>query len=523
MSRRNAAAVWVVTVVLSCSSLRARAADEFVFHREEVMGTALELRVRADSRNAAAAAEERVLREIERLSRILSGYDPTSELSRWQRAPKVPAHVPAELFEMLRAADAWRSRSGGAFDPRVESLTRLWSSCTRLDRTPTGDELDRARALIQPAAWHLDTARGIATRLSDCPITLSAIAKGFIVERACAAADGPGRGIHGLLLNVGGDLCARGTGVWPIAIAPARGDSEATEPAGWIEVHDRSVATSGSAHRGLRIAGRWYSHIFDPRTGRPADHVAGATVIAPRGADADALATICNVLPIEDSLRLVASLEGAECLIVAADSHAFRSAGWRQFERPLPVAVFAVDEPARLAPNKDKTASSNSWDQAFELAVEFEINRPGGQTRAYRRPYVVLWVEDAEGITVRTLVLWVSLGGSGPERWLPDLSKWYAGDETHTTTQRKNLVFTFARPTRPPGKYTATWDGKDDAGKLVPRGTYTVHLEAAREHGTHQLISQKVKIEDKPFTEEIKGNVEIRSARIDYRRKGAAR
>jgi hypothetical protein len=32
-----------------------------------------------------------------------------------------------------------------------------------------------------------------------------------------------------------------------------------------------------------------------------------------------------------------------------------------------------------------------------------------------------------------------------------------------------------------------------------------------------------VTISDRPFTEELKGNVEIRSASIEYRRKGAAR
>ena len=48
------------------------------------MGTSLELRVRAENRKAAEAAEDRVLREIDRLAAIFSGYDPASELSRWQ-------------------------------------------------------------------------------------------------------------------------------------------------------------------------------------------------------------------------------------------------------------------------------------------------------------------------------------------------------------------------------------------------------------------------------------------------------
>ena len=32
------------------------------------------------------------------------------------------------------------------------------------------------------------------------------------------------------------------------------------------------------------------------------------------------------------------------------------------------------------------------------------------------------------------------------------------------------------RATRSPGKYSVAWDGKDDAGKALPQGTYTVNL-----------------------------------------------
>ena len=39
-----------------------------------------------------------------------------------------------------------------------------------------------------------------------------------------------------------------------------------------------------------------------------------------------------------------------------------------------------------------------------------------------------------------------------------------------------------------PGNYTLTWDGKDDEGKLVKAGKYTVCVEAAREHGGHDIL-----------------------------------
>ena len=67
------------------------------------------------------------------------------------------------------------------------------------------------------------------------------------------------------------------------------------------------------------------------------------------------------------------------------------------------------------------------------------------------------------------------------------------------------------------------WDGKDNNGSSSPAASTRSSIEAAREHGTYQSIRKQVALEDKPFTEELKGNVEIQSASIEYRRKAAAK
>ena len=110
-------------------SWAAIASEEFSFYHENVLGTSLELCVRADDAEAARQAERRVLTEIDRLALIFSGYDRSSEFSRWQAAPTTPVRVSAELYDVLFASDCWRTRSQGAFDPRVEVLSRLWAGC----------------------------------------------------------------------------------------------------------------------------------------------------------------------------------------------------------------------------------------------------------------------------------------------------------------------------------------------------------------------------------------------------------
>jgi FAD:protein FMN transferase len=525
---------------------------EFAFYHENVMGTSLELRVRAENRMAAAAAENRVLQEIDRLSAIFSGYDPASELSRWQERRLAPHNISAELLEVLQSCDTWIERTGGAFDPRTEALTRLWSRCAQLGRRPTSDELIRVRAIMRPPAWKLDLATRRAERLSDCPLSLNGIAKGYIVGRACDRALGDGNEIKGVLLNVGGDLRVAGEFSQTIGIAAPWADSESSDPLAFVEVRDRAVATSGRSQRGLQIGGKWYSHVFDPRTGEPVEKVASATVIAPRATDADALAKACCVLEPEQALRLIHSLPETACLIVMPNGDVAKSDGWAALERANLVALAESDDPkpkskpAADQPNgadakkaKAKASPAGPWNKELELLINFEINNPGdadgdegeeggrgkrGRGRGrYRRPYVAVWVENADGYPVRTLSLWVSSGGAGPFQWLPDLKRWFQADNDRKLKEKKEILFTVSRPTRPPGKYKVIWDGKDNSGKQLPLGEYTVTVEAAREHGTYQSIRKQVVLEGKPFTEELKGNVEIKSASIDYRRKPAAK
>lgn len=498
-----------ITLMASAFLMSQEAADagRHRFNHENVLGTSLEIQVEAATREAAQAAEARVLREIDRLDQIFSTYRSDSELARWMAGDGKPTRLSPELGDVLNCAEWWRMNSQGAFDARVETLTRLWFQCERESRAPLVAEIQNARERTRQPAWRASEQPGMFQWLGHEKLTLNAVAKGWIVERATEAAWRPEQGVSDVLVNLGGDLCHRGSGRLRLGLSQAGSASEAAPIAQSISIENASVATSGNAFRGFRINDRWYSHIIDPRDGWPVERVISASVIAPRGADADALATICNVLEPAESLKLVESIPGAACRVETRDGAVFQSARWPG-DTP--------EQDAAPSTRPDPPVEGH-WSETHELAIPFELGRP--EAARYRRPYVVIWIENSEGISVRSLILWVSLGGSGPDQWLPDLARWYRGDAKQTSVQRKNMVQTMARPTRQPGEYIAVWDGKDDTGKLVPAGEYTVFIETAREHGTHELIRQPVTIGGKEFREELTGNVEIKSARIEYRRK----
>ena len=82
------------------------------------------------------------------------------------------------------------------------------------------------------------------------------------------------------------------------------------------------------------------------------------------------------------------------------------------------------------------------------------------------------------------------------------------------------IVDAVTSATRPAGKYTLQWDGKDNAGKPVRAGTYTVCIEAAREHGTYQIIRQEIDFSGGPKHVVLPGGTEISAATLDYQQVG---
>jgi hypothetical protein len=151
-------------------------------------------------------------------------------------------------------------------------------------------------------------------------------------------------------------------------------------------------------------------------------------------------------------------------------------------------------------------AEQSTWNAGWQLAVRLELPGIG------RRPYVAVWIEDKDHFPVRTVALWYD----GKSRYLPELRAWYRADRLRTMAEGSQIVDAVTSATRSAGKYTLQWDGKDNAGKPVSAGTYTVCIEASREHGTNQIIRQEMDFSGTPKHVDLPGGTEISAASLDY-------
>lgn len=478
----------------------AKTARTYVFYHENILGTSMAIKVVSSSPTEATKAEAAVLAEIKRETKFLSTYDPQSEVSQWLRTSQQSVKISPELFSVLSLFDQWRVRTNGALDASAEIVCRLWKATAKENRVPTAAEISTALAAVQKTHWQLDAASQTATHLSDAPLILNSFVKSYIIKRATEAARKAAH-VQAVVINIGGDLVVSGDLTEAVDIADPLSDAENSDAIAQLLIRNKAVATSGNYRRGVHIGNRWYSHIVDPRTGQPVDHVISATVVAPNATDAGALATTFSVLTPQESLALVATLPEVECLLLTKDGQRFTSAGWHALEAPAKLPEVNIAAPAVQA-----------WDMSFELAISFELANinSGG----YRRPYVAVWVEDADRFPVRTLALWYQ-----KPRWLPDLRAWSRGDRMRAMAEGTDLTRSVSSATRSAGKYTLKWDGKDNQGKLVKPGKYTVFIEAAREHGTYQLMRQIMDFRGTPQQASLPGNAEIASALLNYRKK----
>jgi thiamine biosynthesis lipoprotein ApbE len=473
------------------------AAEPFHFHHEDILGTSLDLQIATSDEKLAASAETAVLGEIERLRKILSSYDPASEISRLNSAT-TPMVCSPEVIDVLSSYDQWQARSKSAYSGHIGELAALWSKSEKANKLPTPADLTPVLSALATPGWKIDANTRAVTRLSaPQSLNINSLGKGYIVTKAAIAARKAVPGVSGMLVNIGGDIFASGRptagSAWEIGVADPKHSEDNAPPLTKVHLADQAISTSAAYERGYTIGGKRYSHILDPRTGQPAEGVASATVVANNNAASNAMATTLCVLKPEEGLALVNSTPGAECLIITADGRQIRSAKFAALENATP-------------PVKAPSSTTGGWPDGWQVSIAIDLKQPDAGGRRPKRPFVAVWVEDTAGKRVRTVTVW------GHERkYLPELKAWWKEAKTN-----QEWAATVTRATRNAGQHRIEWDGKDDQGQPLPPGTYSISLETNREHGSYSLQKGTIVCGKTPEKGTIPAGAETGETQLTY-------
>lgn len=255
--------------------------------------------------------------EVDRIDRLMSHYKPESPLSRLNReAAAGPVRVDPELFSFLARALRYGSESGGAFDITVGPLMKAWGFFRGGGRLPSAPELEAARAGVGYTHVILNPRdRTISFDHPGVELDLGGIAKGYAVDRVVALLRRAG--VKAALVSAGGSTvyalgAPPGEEGWPVEIA------DPVDPgvvAFRTRLRDRALSVSGSAEKSFQRDGVTYSHIMDPRTGRPVQGMFGVAVLAESGTAGDALDNVFFVLGVTASRRSMRRFPGTEALL----------------------------------------------------------------------------------------------------------------------------------------------------------------------------------------------------------------
>ena len=277
---------------------------------------------------------DRVLKEV---NNQMSTYIDSSEISRFNRAGAGEWFAVSSETAMVAAkAVEVSDKSGGAFDVTVGPLVELWGfGRKKHDIVPEDDDILEMKKIIGYRNLEFRSAppalkKNIAALYCD----LSAIAKGHGVDRVADYLDS--QSVANYMVEIGGEIRAKGKNSkgqwWKIGIAsPSPGGGLQKV----IQLRDTGMATSGDYRNYFEKDGIRYSHMIDPRTGRPITHtLASVTILHPSCMEADAFATAISVLGPDKGYQL-ALQENLPAFFIFRDVAGFVEKMTPQFEALL--------------------------------------------------------------------------------------------------------------------------------------------------------------------------------------------
>lgn len=286
---------------------------------------AIEAYARGDEQ-AIQKSLEAALDEVDRIDRLMSHYKPDSPVSRINReAGQHTVRVDPELFAFIKRSLRYGNESDGAFDITVGPLMKAWGFLRGEGHLPSDTELATARQRV--GAHHVtlnDNDWTIRFDVEGVQLDLGGIAKGYAVDRAVEILRS--QQIDAALVSAGGSTIY-GLGAppeqdgWSVDI---QDPVDARKVARRVTLKDRSLSVAGSSEKSFVAGGVRYSHIMDPRTGRPVQGLLSVAVLTDNGTDGDALDDALFVLGPTKSAEYLNRYPSVEAFFFVPDN----SRGW---------------------------------------------------------------------------------------------------------------------------------------------------------------------------------------------------
>lgn len=239
------------------------------------------------------------------ISHQFSIFDTTSILFRINRGDSIP--FTTEMEEVFQISKKVSDQTNGAFDITVGPLVNLWGFGKEKREHIDQKEIDSVMSFVGYTKMELKD-QILIRKDPRIQLNFNAIAKGYAVDQVAHFLIR--NGYPDCIVDIGGEVVSKGTKdgkQWQIGIQTPTESSDGAIDAQYVfPMKNKAVATSGNYRNYIEKGGERYSHIINPKTGKP-EHssLLSVSVIADDCVTADAYSTAFMVLGMEKSLAIV--------------------------------------------------------------------------------------------------------------------------------------------------------------------------------------------------------------------------
>ena len=241
-----------------------------------------------------------------------------------------PVKVETPVLDLLEDCRRDYERTGGKVNAAMGSVLYLWHQAREAGLNDPEHAALPDMQELREAAQHtsFDTVlidREAGTVYLTDPqqrLDVGAIAKGWTAQRVSQLLP------EGYMLNVGGNVCTRGSKPdgtkWNIAVqSPNVGEENLCV----VSLAGQSLVTSGDYQRSYTVDGVNYHHIIDPDTLMPSTYWRSVSILCDDSGLADCLSTALFLLPLEEG-KALAERFGAEVMWVDAEMNITQTPGF---------------------------------------------------------------------------------------------------------------------------------------------------------------------------------------------------
>ncbi len=329
----------VVLIAGLLLSACAQEAKQVVHLHGNTMGTTYNVKYVVDERGQVEGLQESIDERLVEINKLMSTYDPTSELSRFnQNRYTTPVALSAETTKVVKEALRLGELSNGVLNVTVGPLVNLWGfgPNKRPEKVPTEAQIAEVREYVGLDKLEL-TSQGLRKLHPMVYVDLSTIAKGYGVDQVAEIMEQ--NNLHDYLVEIGGEMRVkgeRGNGEeWLIAIEKPVSTERSVQKI--VSVGTNAIATSGDYRNYYEMDGKRYSHLIDPRTGSPITHnLVSVTVVHPSSMTADGLATAFNVMGWDEA-KALAEKEDLAVFLIKRTADGFEEYASPQFDEIVEV------------------------------------------------------------------------------------------------------------------------------------------------------------------------------------------